>query len=104
MTIRQCLRGALLSAMTAGALVPTIGTVEAAPAVSEDSTETLGALVGVVTDSVGRPVARATVTAVRRDGHGVRATVSSSDGTYSFNDLPAGTWVLSAQVAGGPAA
>ena len=104
MSIRQCLRGALLSAMTAGVLVPAIGTVEAATAASEDSKDALGALVGVVTDSAGRPVARATVTAVRRDGHGIRATVSSSDGTYSFNDLPAGTWVLSAQAPGIPVA
>ena len=101
MTIKQCLRGALLSAMAAGVVVPVVGTAEAAPAASEDVNEAFGALAGVVTDSAGRPVAHATVTAVRHDGHhGVRATVSGSDGTYSFNDLPAGTWVVSAQVSG----
>ena len=100
MEFRQCLRGALLSAMTAGAVVSVVGTAAAAPAASEDTSEAFGALVGVVTDSAGRPVAHATVTAVRRGGHhGVRATVSGTDGTYTFNDLPAGTWVVSAQIA-----
>jgi hypothetical protein len=104
MGIRQCLRGAVLSAMAAGIVVPAAGIAEAAPAATENIKEAFGALVGVVTDSAGRPVARATVTAVRRDGSGIRATVSGSDGTYSFNDLPAGSWLVSAQTGGAPAA
>ena len=100
MEIRQCLRGALLSAMVAGAVVSAADAAEAAPVTSENINEAFGALVGVVTDSAGRPVAHTTVTAVRRDAHGVRATISGSDGAYSFNDLPAGTWVLSAQASG----
>ena len=104
MGIRQCLRGAVLSAMAAGIVVPAAGVAEAAPAATENIKEALGALVGVVTDSAGRPVAHATVTAVRRDGSGIRATISGSDGTYSFNDLPAGSWLVSAQTGGAPAA
>ena len=104
MGIRQCLRGAVLSAMAAGIVVPAAGVAEAAPAATENIKEAFGALVGVVTDSAGRPVARATVTAVRRDGSGIRATISGSDGTYSFNDLPAGSWLVSAQTGGAPAA
>ena len=100
MGIRQCLRGAMLSAMAAGVVIPTVGSAEAAAATSDNIKEALGAVVGVVTDSTGAPLAHATVTAVRRDGKGVRATVSNSDGAYSFNDLPAGSWLLSAQVAG----
>ena len=63
----------------------------------------LGAIVGVVTNAAGAPVARATVTAVRTDGNGIRATVSGSDGVYSFADLPPGAWSVTAEVAGAPA-
>jgi hypothetical protein len=62
----------------------------------------LGAIVGLITDSSGAPVAHATVTAVRSDGSAIRATLSGSDGMYSFGDLPAGIWSLSVQVAGRP--
>jgi Putative beta-barrel porin-2, OmpL-like. bbp2/Carboxypeptidase regulatory-like domain len=87
----------VLSAMTAGIVVPTVAVAAAATAASENIKESFGALVGIVIDSAGRPVPHATVTAVRRDGSGVRATLSASDGSYSFNDLPAGSWVISAQ-------
>ena len=101
MGISQCLRGALLSAMAASVVTPTVGAAQSAPAASDGiQEESFGALVGVVTDSAGRPVARATVTAVRRGGKGVRATVSNSDGTYALNDLPSGSWMVSAQIAG----
>ncbi len=60
-----------------------------------------GTIVGIVTNSAKVPVAHATVTAVRAEG-GIRATVSSSDGVYSFADLPPGTWALTAQVPGYP--
>ena len=104
MGIRQCLHGAVLSAMTAGIVVSAVGVAEAATAASESIKESFGALVGMVIDSAGRPVPHATVTAVRRDGSGVRATLSASDGSYSFNDLPAGSWVISAQAGGTPSA
>jgi len=61
---------------------------------------TLGAIVGVVTNSAKAPVPGATVTAVRADGSGIRATVSGSDGVYSFADLPAGTWSVTWQADG----
>jgi hypothetical protein len=63
----------------------------------------LGAIVGLVTDAAGAPLARATVTAVRADGNGIRATVSGSDGVYSFADLPPGAWSVTAELAGAPA-
>ncbi|HLY66239.1 MAG TPA: TonB-dependent receptor, partial [Chloroflexota bacterium] len=62
-----------------------------------------GAIVGRLTTAAGAPVANATVTAVRPDGGAIRATLSGSDGVYSFGDLSPGTWVVSAQVAGLPA-
>ena len=64
----------------------------------------LGALVGLITDAHGAPVAHATVTALQQGGGAVRATLSGSDGVYSFADLPAGNWSVSVEVPGGPGA
>jgi hypothetical protein len=61
-----------------------------------------GTIVGLVTDSAKFPVARATVTAVRAGGGAIRATLSSSDGVYSFADLPPGAWSLTLQADGYP--
>ena len=55
-----------------------------------------------MTDSGKGPVAHATVTAVRADGGGIRATVSGSDGVYSFADLPPGVWSVTSQADGHP--
>jgi hypothetical protein len=63
-----------------------------------------GAIVGMVTNSAKLPIAGATVTAVRSDGGGIRATISGSDGVYSFADLPSGVWSLTVQVDGYPEA
>ena len=101
MTIQQCLRGALLSAMAAGTLLPTVRAAEPTPA--SGSVQAFGAIVGMVTNAAKLPVAHATVTAVRRDGGGIRATLSGSDGTYAFNDLPPGSWSITAEVDGVPA-
>ena len=60
-----------------------------------------GAIVGIVTNAAKLPVAGATVTAARVGG-GIRATVSGSDGVYSFADLPPGAWSLTVQVEGYP--
>ena len=62
----------------------------------------LGAIVGRVTDAHGTPVAYATVTAARVDGSSIHATLSGSDGVYSFADLPPGQWSVTVQVAGYP--
>ena len=99
MTIQQCLRGALVSALTAGAVLPAAQAAE--PAATGNTQEAYGAIVGVVTNTAKLPVARATVTAVRRGG-GIRATVSGSDGTYSFGDLPPGLWAITSEVEGYP--
>jgi hypothetical protein len=84
------LPGILLSVLGAGLMLPVA-----------DATD-LGAIVGVVRDRAGVPVAQATVTAVRVDGSGIRATVSGSDGVYSFADVPAGTWSVTSEFAGYP--
>src|SRR6516164_8741735 len=64
----------------------------------------LGAIVGRLTTAAGAPVADATVTAKRADGGAIRATLSGSDGVYSFGDLTPGAWTVTAEVPGLPAA
>jgi hypothetical protein len=91
MTIPQRLPGLLLSMLAAVLLVPAARAAD------------LGAIVGVVKNTAGTPLAQATVTAVRIDGSGTRATISGSDGVYSFADVPPGTWAITAQVDGLPA-
>jgi hypothetical protein len=59
-----------------------------------------GTIVGVVTNSAKLPVAEVTVTALRADGEAIRATVSGSDGVYSFADLPPGAWSVTLDAAG----
>lgn len=73
----------------------------AAPAARGDG-PAVGAIVGLVSNAAKLPVAHATVTAVRVDGGAIRATVSGSDGVYSFGDLPPGAWSVSAQSEGYP--
>ena len=82
-------RGLLLSAVAA--LLP------AAAQAAE-----LGAIVGLVTNAAGAPVAHATITAQRLDGSAIRATISGSDGVYSFADVPPGTWSVTSQLEGYP--
>ncbi len=77
---------ALLALIAAAAILPTAQAAE------------LGAIVGRLTTPGGTPVANATVTAVRSDGGAVRATLSGSDGVYSFGDLTPGAWTVTAQV------
>ncbi len=60
----------------------------------------LGAIVGMVKNAAGAPVAQATVTAVRVNGSGTRATLSGSDGVYSFADVPPGVWVITSEAQG----
>ena len=92
MRMPQSLRPALL------ALIATLAMLPAARAAE------LGAIVGRLTTPAGAPVANATVTAKRADGGAIRATLSGSDGVYSFGDLTPGAWTVTAEVPGLPAA
>src|SRR5580700_60271 len=85
-----------------GAIGSNVQAEPSAPASGSPKTA-LGAIVGIVTDSSQQPVAHATVTAVRADGGGIRATVSGTDGVYSFGDLSAGSWTLTIEATGYPA-
>jgi hypothetical protein len=61
-----------------------------------------GAIVGIITDAARVPVVHVTVTALRADGRAIRATVSGSDGVFSFADLPPGAWSISVELEGYP--
>ncbi|MGN6453507.1 MAG: TonB-dependent receptor, partial [Steroidobacteraceae bacterium] len=90
MSVRQSLVRVLWPMTVAAAMLPAAWAAD------------LGALVGRVTTPAGAPVAYATVTATRTDGGAIRATLSGSDGVYSFGDLPPGTWTVSVQSEGAP--
>ena len=93
---------ATLAAAAPGAALP--NSVSSDPGQSSVATAAVGTIVGVVTDAAHAPVAHATVTATRSDGGAMRATISSSEGLYSFADLPPGRWVISVQAPGAPPA
>jgi hypothetical protein len=91
--------------MMLGALValslPTFAAV-GADAPSAPNKVAYGAIVGVVRNAAKVPLAGVTVTAMKADGSAIRATVSGSDGVYSFPDLPPGTWSINAEGEGSP--
>src|SRR3984957_21107036 len=99
MTFQRCVKGVLVSMLAAGLLLPAVRAQESPAPVIKTST---GAIVGVVTNSARLPIAGATVTAARADGGSIRATVSSSDGIYSFADLAPGEWSVTVQADGFP--
>ena len=95
-SIRNRMKGVFALVLVAGP-VQTVRSAE--PAVVPSAT--YGTIVGIVSNATKHPVAGVTVTAVR-EGGGIRAAISGSDGVYSFADLPAGAWSLTASVDGYP--
>jgi hypothetical protein len=102
MVVSIRLRSFLLSAILSGTCSPFVLADEAAAPPATAPKLSIGAIVGVVTDSASRPIAGATVTAIRADGGGIRATVSDSNGLYAFPDLTPGEWSVSYQAEGRP--
>src|SRR5271169_4661152 len=98
MKVDKCLHALLLSVVSVIAAIP--GANGSEPAISMPA-PSYGTIVGIVTDAAKRPVAGATVTAVRTGG-GIRSTISGSDGVYSFADVPLGSWSLTTTVEGFP--
>src|SRR5580704_13680524 len=96
--VRDYLQRLLISVAVTVLLQPMVRAEES----SAPANVPAGAIVGIVTNSAKLPVAHATVTAKRIDGGGIRATISGSDGVYSFADLPPGLWSISSQVDGLP--
>jgi hypothetical protein len=100
--IQNYLQGCLLSVLATGlalSAAQAAGTLAPVPGSPNASS---GTIVGIVTDSAQLPVGRATVTATRVDGGSIRATVSGSDGVYSFADLAPGEWSVTSQADGYP--
>jgi Putative beta-barrel porin-2, OmpL-like. bbp2/Carboxypeptidase regulatory-like domain len=87
--------------LTLAALCAITPAAQAADTPTTSPASAYGTIVGMVTNASKRPVAGATVTAVRQGG-GVRAAISGSDGIYSFSDVPVGTWSLTAMLDGAP--
>jgi hypothetical protein len=98
MSIGNHMKGLALALLSAIALTNAAHAAE--PATATPSTS-YGTIVGIVTNAAKRPVGGVTVTAVR-EGGSIRATISGSDGVYSFADLPLGSWSLTATVEGSP--
>src|SRR5580658_3916277 len=97
---RKRLHALVVSVLTTGLAMPILQAAEPTAPVRVSPQTSYGAIVGVVTDSAKLPLARATVTAVRADGTAIRATVSGSDGVYSFADLTPGAWSITSQADG----
>jgi hypothetical protein len=102
MKAQNCLRGFLISVLATALGLPEGRAAESSAPVVAAVAVAPGTIVGIVTNSAKSPVARATVTATKVDGSGIRATVSGSDGIYSFADLPPGAWSLTLQADGYP--
>ncbi|MGA2563834.1 MAG: TonB-dependent receptor, partial [Steroidobacteraceae bacterium] len=99
---KSLLKQLLISALATGLALPVVAAAQSAAPAVVSQRASYGTIVGIVTDSAKRPLAHATVTAVRVDGSGIRATVSGSDGVYSFADLPPGAWSVTSQIDGYP--
>jgi hypothetical protein len=95
MNMRKCLRRQLMLLVAVSLMASIVSPVARA----EDAS---GAIVGIVANSAKLPVPHATVTARKVGGGGIRATISGSDGIYSFSDLPSGRWSITSQVEGYP--
>ena len=102
MNIQDYLHRFLMAVMATGLLLPALQAAEPSAPVAASPNASPGTIVGIVTNLAKLPVAHATVTAIRTDGSAIRATISGSDGVYSFADLPPGAWSVTSQVAGYP--
>jgi len=61
---------------------------------------TTGSLTGTITDSAGAKVVSATVTATSADTGQGRTTTTGTDGSYRFDQLPSGSYLLKVEAAG----
>jgi hypothetical protein len=93
MNSEKTLRRFIVSVLVIGVAIPAARAADA-------TTIAFGAIVGMVKNPASLPVAGATITAARADGSGLRATLSGSEGIYSFADLPPGTWSVTSKADG----
>jgi hypothetical protein len=92
----------LISAAAIALMSPIVHAADTPASASAPAAQSAGAIVGIVRNSDKVPVSGATITAVRTGGGSIRATLSGSDGVFSFADLAPGTWALALQVEGYP--
>ena len=102
MKMRSLLAGCLSCALMMGIVLPAAEAADASAAAAAPMKIASGTIVGIVKNPAKVAVAGATVTAAKVDGSAIRATVSLSDGIYSFADLTPGVWSITAQVDGFP--
>jgi len=63
-------------------------------------TAEMGVLRGKISDSSGAPVANATLTATNAETGQIRTATTGTDGSYRFDQLPPGSYVLKVEAAG----
>ncbi len=100
MNAEKYLRGFLISVFATGLALPALHAAEATAPAADNQKVSLGTIVGIVHNAAKLPVGGATITAARADGAGIRATISGSDGVYSFADLAPGVWSVTSQADG----
>jgi hypothetical protein len=79
-----------------GLLLPGVRAAEGATSGTPVQKTNFGTTVAIVRNAVRAPIGGATNTAARADGAAIRATVSGSDGVYSFADVVPGASLTSA--------
>lgn len=99
MNVERYGRAVLISLMGAALALPVLYAADAAPA-AENRKTGWGTIVGIVRSPAKAPVGGATITATRGDGSAIRATISGSDGVYSFADMAPGVWSITSQADG----
>jgi hypothetical protein len=99
MSHRSCLHRLACAALFAAVLVRVSSAAEPASAAAVSTAD--GAIVGIITSADKVPLRGVTITAIRQGG-GIHATISGSDGMYSFADLQPGSWSLTATIDGYP--
>lgn len=102
MNAEKYLRRLLVVVLATGSVLPVVQAADTQTSAAESVKPALGAIVGMVRNAAKLPVGGATVTATKTDGNSIRATISGSDGIYSFADLTPGAWSVTSQADGYP--
>jgi hypothetical protein len=100
MNANLSLRALLIPTLFTELMLPLTSAAEGPASASENRKATYGAIVGVVRNATKAPIADATVMSAKVDGSGLRATISNSEGIYSFADVTPGEYSVSSQADG----
>ena len=88
----------VLAGLLACSVLAQSGSANAQPTAAIPGTAQISGMIRSASDD--KPLARARVVATADTLPGPRATITNSDGSYSFTDLPAGTYTVSASRTG----